>query len=91
MADSPGAMQLRLLQTVTDVTSEQNSTLVMPLPVELLRFFENSSGERTRSASADVPIPLSQPAAAPGQERSHTDGEEPGTRVVATDQEAGPR
>ncbi|WP_255621492.1 slipin family protein [Pseudonocardia sp. DSM 110487] len=91
MADTPGAMQLRLLQTVSDVASDQNSTLVMPLPVELLRFFEKSSGERTGSASADVPIPLPQPAAAPGQERSHTDGEEPGTRAVTTDQEAGPR
>jgi regulator of protease activity HflC (stomatin/prohibitin superfamily) len=45
MADTPGAMQLRLLQTVTDVTSEQNSTLVMPLPVELLRFFESVTGK----------------------------------------------
>jgi regulator of protease activity HflC (stomatin/prohibitin superfamily) len=46
MAATPGAMQLRLLQTVTDVTSEQNSTLVMPLPVELLRFFESVTDAR---------------------------------------------
>jgi regulator of protease activity HflC (stomatin/prohibitin superfamily) len=44
MADTPGALQLRLLQTVSDVASDQNSTLVMPLPVELLRFFENAGG-----------------------------------------------
>jgi regulator of protease activity HflC (stomatin/prohibitin superfamily) len=49
MADTPGAMQLRLLQTVTDVTSEQNSTLVMPLPVELLRFFESVTDSRSES------------------------------------------
>jgi regulator of protease activity HflC (stomatin/prohibitin superfamily) len=52
MADTPGAMQLRLLQTVTDVTSEQNSTLVMPLPVELLRFFESVTESRTESRGA---------------------------------------
>jgi regulator of protease activity HflC (stomatin/prohibitin superfamily) len=36
----PAAMQLRLLSTMTEVASEQNSTLVFPVPVELLRFFE---------------------------------------------------
>ncbi|TDC85654.1 slipin family protein [Micromonospora sp. KC606] len=40
MADTPGAYQLRLLQTVADVAAEKNSTLVMPFPVELLRFFD---------------------------------------------------
>jgi hypothetical protein len=52
MADAPGAMQLRLLQTVTDVTSEQNSTLVMPLPVELLRFFESVTDARGQQTAA---------------------------------------
>jgi regulator of protease activity HflC (stomatin/prohibitin superfamily) len=40
MAETPGAFQLRLLQTVVDVAAEKNSTLVMPFPVELLRFFD---------------------------------------------------
>ena len=40
MARDPAALQLRLLQTVVEVAAERNSTLVMPLPVELLRFFE---------------------------------------------------
>lgn len=30
MSDTPGAPQLRLLQTVVDVAAEKNSTLVMP-------------------------------------------------------------
>src|SRR6266516_7037960 len=40
MARDPAALQLRLLQTVIEVAGEKNSTLVMPVPVELLRFFE---------------------------------------------------
>jgi SPFH domain / Band 7 family len=40
MSRDPAALQLRLLQTVVEVASERNSTLVMPVPVELLRFFE---------------------------------------------------
>src|SRR5580692_3004847 len=40
MARDPAALQLRLLQTVVEVAGERNSTLVMPIPGELLRFFE---------------------------------------------------
>ena len=44
MARDPAALQLRLLQTVVEVAGEKNSTLVMPVPVELLRFFERAAG-----------------------------------------------
>lgn len=55
MAETPGALQLRLLQTVVDVAAEKNSTLVMPFPVELLRFFDHaaSDGRGHARASAD--------------------------------------
>lgn len=33
----PAAMQLRVLSTMTEVAAEKNSTLIFPLPVELLR------------------------------------------------------
>jgi regulator of protease activity HflC (stomatin/prohibitin superfamily) len=42
MADTPSALQLRLLQTVMAVAAEKNSTLVLPIPVELLRFLEKA-------------------------------------------------
>ena len=40
MAATPAALQLRLLQTMVEVAAEKNSTLVLPFPVELLRYFE---------------------------------------------------
>lgn len=43
MADQPAALQLRLLQTVVAVAAEKNSTLVLPFPVELLRFLERAT------------------------------------------------
>lgn len=52
MGDTPGALQLRLLQTVVDVAAEKNSTLVMPFPVELLRFFDRASGPDTSQTVA---------------------------------------
>lgn len=50
MAATPGALQLRLLQTVVDVAAEKNSTLVMPFPVELLRFFDRAAKPETADA-----------------------------------------
>jgi regulator of protease activity HflC (stomatin/prohibitin superfamily) len=40
MSADPGALQLRLLQAVVEVAAEKNSTLMLPFPVEMLRFFE---------------------------------------------------
>ena len=50
MADTPGALQLRLLETIVSVAAEKNATLIVPFPVELLRFLERQS------------VPTAQPA-----------------------------
>jgi regulator of protease activity HflC (stomatin/prohibitin superfamily) len=42
MAGTPSALQLRLLQTMVEVAAEKNSTVVLPFPVELLRFLERA-------------------------------------------------
>jgi regulator of protease activity HflC (stomatin/prohibitin superfamily) len=56
LSKDPASLQLRLLQTVTEVAAEKNSTLVMPLPVEMLRFFDKMSGggDRTEEQAARV-------------------------------------
>jgi regulator of protease activity HflC (stomatin/prohibitin superfamily) len=59
MADTPGALQLRLLETIVEVAAEKNSTLVLPFPVELLRFLENNTSlssalSATQSAAAKL-------------------------------------
>jgi regulator of protease activity HflC (stomatin/prohibitin superfamily) len=36
----PAALQLRVLGTMTEVAADRNSTLIFPLPLELLRFFD---------------------------------------------------
>jgi regulator of protease activity HflC (stomatin/prohibitin superfamily) len=59
MDRTPAALQLRLLQTVVEVAAEKNSTLVLPFPVELLRFLEKSTPPPAvppaRTGAADVP------------------------------------
>ncbi|MFC7306949.1 slipin family protein [Streptomyces monticola] len=50
MADEPAALQLRLLQTVVAVAAEKNSTLVLPFPVELLRFLERATPHASQTS-----------------------------------------
>ena len=65
MADTPGALQLRLLETIVSVAAEKNSTLVLPFPVELLRFLERSS---PAAATVPAPAPASTEPPAPVEE-----------------------
>lgn len=65
MSATPGALQLRLLQTVADVASEKNSTLVMPFPVELLRFFEHATGSGLGTSPPPEPAAAQHDPAAP--------------------------
>jgi hypothetical protein len=64
MSADPAALQLRLLQTVVEVAAEKNSTLVMPIPVELLRFFDRAA-PADPSAPPAAEAPDRQAAAAP--------------------------
>jgi hypothetical protein len=36
----PESMQLRYLQTLTEIAGEKNSTIVFPLPVDMLETFQ---------------------------------------------------
>ncbi|MFJ3641388.1 slipin family protein [Streptomyces sp. NPDC090108] len=72
MSDTPAALQLRLLQTVMAVAAERNSTLVLPIPVELLRFLERGAqpaGPELDGTARAVPpeqVPAQPSAAPPG-------------------------
>ncbi|MGW3913440.1 slipin family protein, partial [Streptomyces sp. NPDC005070] len=73
MSEQPAALQLRLLQTVVAVAAEKNSTLVLPFPVELLRFLERAQSgqppvvaDTRRPSTPEVPPALrGQPAVDP--------------------------
>ena len=51
MTPYPMAMQMRYLQALAEVASEKNSTIIFPLPLELLRPFLGSGQD---DASADT-------------------------------------
>jgi regulator of protease activity HflC (stomatin/prohibitin superfamily) len=65
MSHHPAALQLRLLETVVQVAAEKNSTLVLPFPVELLRFLERSTPAEPSAAELAAAEPATpEPAAA---------------------------
>ncbi len=65
----PAAMQLRYLQTLTEIGAEQNSTVVFPMPIDIIKpfleLFEKSSkpaGATTGNGAARVPLTADAPA-----------------------------
>jgi regulator of protease activity HflC (stomatin/prohibitin superfamily) len=49
--DSPTALQLRLFQTMAEIAAEQNSTIILPIPLDLFKPYLNSSSPDGNGAS----------------------------------------
>jgi regulator of protease activity HflC (stomatin/prohibitin superfamily) len=43
MSPNPVTLQLRYLQTLTEISAEKNSTILFPVPLEMMRFFIGKS------------------------------------------------
>jgi len=46
LGKSPGALHLRTLQTLNDVSSDQSNTIIFAIPLEILRAFETLSNKK---------------------------------------------
>jgi regulator of protease activity HflC (stomatin/prohibitin superfamily) len=56
MADQPVTLQLRYLQTLTEIASERNSTVVFPIPIDLINMFMNGrSGAGNTATRREIP------------------------------------
>ena len=53
ITQSPIAIQLRYLQTLTQIASEKNSTIVFPIPLEMLSFLANKSISKLIKSNKD--------------------------------------
>src|SRR5262245_40602163 len=49
IASEPTAITLRYLQTLTEIASEKNSTIVFPLPIEMMHLLKQVVGEEKRT------------------------------------------
>jgi regulator of protease activity HflC (stomatin/prohibitin superfamily) len=48
LAEHPVSVQLRFLQTLREIATEQNSTIVFPVPIDLLKVFMNKENENQK-------------------------------------------
>jgi regulator of protease activity HflC (stomatin/prohibitin superfamily) len=59
IGSQPATLQLRYLQTLTEIAAEKNSTIIFPVPIDLLRGFLNvqpsENGREATSAPPAVP------------------------------------
>ena len=46
LASSPGALHLRTLQSINDLSSDQSNTIIFAMPLEVLRAFETFNDKR---------------------------------------------
>ena len=49
IADSPAALQLRYLQTLSSISSENNTTIIFPLPMDIMAAFMTNMGSSSGS------------------------------------------
>jgi regulator of protease activity HflC (stomatin/prohibitin superfamily) len=66
LSSIPAAMQLRYLQTLTEIGAEQNSTIIFPMPIDIIKPFLDlrekagkqvgANGDARSSAPKDVPL-----------------------------------
>ncbi len=62
LSSIPAAMQLRYLQTLTEIGAEQNSTVVFPMPIDIIKPFLEliERPGKTRSANGDARVTASE-------------------------------
>ncbi len=66
MAAEPATLQLRFLQTLSEVATERNSTIIFPIPIDLISSFMENFGNKG-GAPAAAPAAPEPPAAGSAQ------------------------
>jgi len=61
LATEPSAIQLRYLQTVTEIAAENNSTTIFPIPIELFKPFITGMASAAASPGAQGALPEPNP------------------------------
>jgi regulator of protease activity HflC (stomatin/prohibitin superfamily) len=62
MSQNPATLQLRFLQTLSEVATEKNSTIVFPVPIDLIYAFMNRAAASPPGDAATTAPPLAAPA-----------------------------
>ena len=67
IATEPAALQLRLYQTLVEVSGEKGTTIVMPVPIELLSASNPHAGQAITQAATALAAKVTKGALGPGE------------------------
>ena len=59
ISDNPSALQLRYLQTLTQISAEKNSSIIFPIPVDILSNMIEGIRENVHEGSSPIVLPKS--------------------------------
>jgi regulator of protease activity HflC (stomatin/prohibitin superfamily) len=65
IAESPGALQLRYLQTLSEIAEERNSTIIFPLPIDLISPFLAALNVEMPNSHTPAREPVTTPSVRP--------------------------
>jgi hypothetical protein len=71
MSSAPNTLQLRFLQTLTEVASERNSTIIFPVPIDIIQAFMSRGGAALAASGGGASPGVTEPPASsslPGSE-----------------------
>lgn len=88
MGRTPGTLQLRYLQTLTEISAEKNSTLIFPVPIDMVSAFIPGLADFNNRFSPINPVPTMPPAPQPAPVPTVPPG--PSTPPTPTIPPAGP-
>ena len=54
VADSPAALQLRYLQTLNSISAENNSTIIFPVPIDIISCIMGHSGTHAQQVTREA-------------------------------------
>jgi len=57
VSESPAAIQLRYLQTLNSISAEKNSTIIFPVPIDIIKSFMGPSSPRRASPQRGSTVP----------------------------------
>jgi len=70
LSEQPASLQLRFLQTASEIAAENNSTTLFPLPLDIRPFMQWLQGGRAGSEAEEAPESEAEPESLPGVEPS---------------------
>lgn len=75
MSENPSTLQLRYLQTLSEIASERNSTVIFPVPLDIISAFIPGLSS---TPGSNAPASTSQPKITPQRSAGSTEPETPG-------------